>query len=56
MCDERTSVGLDVHARSVVAEAVNWQTGQVFSQGLVPVHDQVLALGRAPAGAGGGDV
>jgi hypothetical protein len=49
MFDERTSVGLDVHARSVVAEAVDWQTGQVFAQRLVPVHDQVLAwVGRLP--------
>ena len=49
MFDERTSVGLDVHARSVVAEAVDWRTGQVFSQRLVPVNDQVLAwVGRLP--------
>lgn len=43
MFDERTTVGLDVHARSVVAEAVDWDTGQVFSCRLVPVHDEVLA-------------
>jgi transposase len=41
--DERTTVGLDVHARSVVAEAVDWSTGQVFSQRLVPAHEDVLA-------------
>jgi len=46
MFDERTSVGLDVHARSVVAEAVDWQTGQVFSQRLVPASEQVLAWVR----------
>jgi transposase len=44
---ERTSVGLDVHARSVVAEAVDWSTGQVFSQRLVPANDVVLAWVRA---------
>ncbi len=42
MFDERTTVGLDVHARSVVAEAVDWSTGQVFSQRLVPAHREVL--------------
>jgi transposase len=39
---ERTTVGLDVHARSVVAEAVDWDTGQVVSATLVPVHQVVL--------------
>ena len=40
---ERTTVGLDVHARSVVAEAVDWETGQVFSRRMVPDHEGVLA-------------
>ena len=40
---ERTTVGQDVHARSVVAEAVDWETGQVFSPRLVPDHEGVLA-------------
>jgi transposase len=39
---ERTTVGLDVHARSVVAEAVDWSTGQVFSTTLVPTSEVVL--------------
>jgi len=43
LVDERTTVGLDVHARSVVAEAVDWSTGRVFSRRLVPAPDQVLA-------------
>ena len=43
MCDQRTTVGLDVHARTVVAEAVDWQTGQVFSRRLVPATGEVLA-------------
>jgi transposase len=43
LINERTTVGLDVHARSVVAEAIDWDTGQVFTQRLVPVNDEVLA-------------
>jgi transposase len=42
MFHERTTVGLDVHARSVVAEAVDWETGQVFSAQLVPADEVVL--------------
>jgi transposase len=46
---ERTSVGLDVHARSVVAEAIDFETGQVFSERLVPCPDLVVAwVGRLP--------
>jgi transposase len=46
---ERTSVGLDVHAQSVVAEAVDFATGQVFSERLVPSPDVVVAwVGRLP--------
>jgi transposase len=33
---ERTSVGLDVHARSVVAAAIDTQTGEVIKTRLVP--------------------
>lgn len=33
---ERTSVGLDVHARTVVACALDGQTGEVFRQRLTP--------------------
>src|SRR5450755_490392 len=43
MLDQRTTVGLDVHARSVVAEAVDWQTGAVLSRRLVPDNQEVLA-------------
>jgi hypothetical protein len=35
---ERTSVGLDVHARSVVAAAIDGQTGEVFKVRLTPSH------------------
>jgi hypothetical protein len=33
---ERTSVGLDVHARSVVAAAIDAETGEVFGKRLPP--------------------
>jgi transposase len=39
---ERTSVGLDVHARSVVAAAIDRQTGEVFKVRLTPSHAEVL--------------
>ncbi len=49
MFSERTSVGLDVHARSIVAQAVDWQTGQRLVQRLVPATKDVLAwVGRLP--------
>jgi transposase len=41
--NERTSVGLDVHARSVVAAAIDGVTGEVFRQRLSPDHGQVEA-------------
>jgi transposase len=49
LTEERTTVGLDVHARSVVAEAVDWSSGQVFSERLVPDSELVLAwVARLP--------
>jgi transposase len=49
MFSERTSVGLHVHARSVVAHAVDWDTGRQVSERLVPVDVDVVAwLGRLP--------
>jgi len=52
MFTERTSVGLDVHARSIFAHAVDWQTGRHMSQRLVPTNDEVLAwLRRLPGPA-----
>ena len=38
---QRTSVGLDVHARLVVACRVDGQTGQVFERRLTPDHDEL---------------
>jgi transposase len=40
---ERTSVGLDVHARSVVAAAIDGVTGQVWQETLRPDNRAILA-------------
>jgi len=40
--NERTSVGLDVHARSVVATGLDAVTAEVFKQRLVPAHEVVI--------------
>ena len=42
MFTERTSVGLDVHARSVVAAAIDTATGATRTARLVPSHEVVL--------------
>ena len=42
MKDHRTSVGLDVHARSVVACALDGDTGEVLQRRLTPDHREVL--------------
>ena len=42
MFTERTSVGLDVHARSVAAAAIDGTTGELFKQRLVPSSQVVL--------------
>ena len=39
---ERTSVGLDVHARSVVGCGLDGDTGEVFQRRLCPDHREVL--------------
>ena len=39
---ERTSVGLDVHARSVVACGIDGETGEVFERRLTPQHGEIL--------------
>ena len=43
MFSERTSVGLDVHARSVVAAAIDGVTGEVFRARLTPAVEDVLS-------------
>ncbi|UKA55189.1 IS110 family transposase [Arthrobacter sp. FW305-BF8] len=40
---ERTSIGLDVHARSVVACAIDGETGEVFRRRLTPDFGEILA-------------
>jgi transposase len=46
---ERTSVGLDVHARSVAAAAIDGQTGQVFKAKLTPSPVEILDwVGKLP--------
>lgn len=39
---QRTSVGLDVHARSIVACALDGDTGEVFQRRLCPDHREIL--------------
>jgi transposase len=47
---QRTSVGLDVHARSVVACGVDRETGEVFEQRLTPSHEEITAWLRSLPG------
>ena len=47
MFSERTSVGLDVHARSVVAAAIDGVTGEVFRARLTPGHEEVIGWLRS---------
>jgi transposase len=47
---ERTSVGLDVHARSVAAAAIDGVTGELVQSRLTPAHDHVLDWVRALPG------
>ncbi len=50
MFEERTSVGLDVHARSVVAAAIDSVTGEVSRARLSPEHGQIEAwIKRLPS-------
>lgn len=43
MVVQRTSVGLDVHARSVVASALDGATGEITERRLTPAHEDVAA-------------
>ncbi|MGH3967547.1 MAG: IS110 family transposase [Mycobacterium sp.] len=46
---QRTSVGLDVHARSVVACGLDGDTGEVFERRLTPNHQEILGwMGALP--------
>jgi transposase len=44
---QRTSVGLDVHARSVVGCGLDGQTGEVFERRFVPDHGEITAWIKA---------
>jgi transposase len=46
----RTSVGLDVHARSVVACGLDGQTGELFERRLCPDHGEIIAWVRGLPG------
>lgn len=46
----RTSVGLDVHARSVVGCGLDGQTGELFKRRLCPDHDVILGWLRSLPG------
>ena len=46
----RTSVGLDVHARSVVACGLDGQTGALFERRLCPDHAEIIAWIRGCRG------
>ena len=49
MFTERTSVGLDVHARSVAAAAIDGVTGELFQTRLTPAPDHIRGwLGELP--------
>ena len=49
MLRNRTSVGLDVHARSIVACGLDGQTGQVFERRLCPDHSEIIGwIGELP--------
>ena len=39
---QRTSIGLDVHARSVVGCALDGVTGEVFQRRVTPDHREIL--------------
>jgi transposase len=46
----RTSVGLDVHARSVVACGLDGQTGELFERRLCPDHSEIISWIRGLPG------
>src|ERR1019366_7812034 len=49
---ERTSVGLDVHARSVAAAAIDGVTGELLQAKLTPSHDPIRSWISGLAGPG----
>ena len=47
MINQRTSIGLDVLARSVVACGLDGQTGELFERRLTPDHGEILGWIRS---------
>src|SRR4051812_45632845 len=47
---QRTSVGLDVHARSVVGRGLDLHTGEVLAAQLTPAHEDVIGWLRSLPG------
>ena len=54
--NQRTSIGLDMHARSVVACGLDGRTGELFERRLTPDHGEILDWMQVPASSGGGDL
>ena len=50
MFTERTSVGLDVHARSVAAAAIDGVTGELIQAKLTPSHEHIRSWVQALPG------
>ena len=50
MFSERTSVGLDVHARSVAAAAIDGVTGELVQARLTPSPEQIRSWVQALPG------
>ena len=50
MIGQRTSVGLDVHARSIVGRGLDVQTGEVLRARLTPAHEDVIGWLRSLPG------
>lgn len=50
MSVDATSVGLDVHARSVVACGLDGRTGELFERRLTPDHGEIAAWLRSLPG------
>ena len=45
--NQRTSIGLDVHARSVVACGLDGRTGELFERRLTPDHGEIVDWSRS---------
>ena len=56
MFTERTSVGLDVHARSVAAAGLDTVTGEVWERQLRPDSSDILVVADRSGWSGGGDL